>query len=1181
MQLVSLSISGFKSFARPTTLTFAAGITAIVGPNGCGKSNVVDALRWVMGEQRTSVLRGDRMENVIFNGTVNRKATGIAEVKIVLNNENGFLSSPFTEVEIARRLYRDGTSEYLLNSHECRLKDVTDLLHDSGMGPNLYTILELKMVEEILREDGEGRRSMFEEAAGVAKYKIRRRQAQAKLKQTDEDLLRLADILTEVERHVGSLKRQAIRARKYAELAGQLKSLETANLWHSYQRLVTDVTPLEHAVRDSTALSDSVKAALRLEEARLIEYRTAEIEADKEASARRSDLAAVVQDISRIESDAAALRAREQSCQELIERSDRERILLDQKRELVVLRQQEQAGQSERQETERQRAETLVQTVDAEFDVAAAQLRDVEAQARSHQEYVSGLRHKLSEIQRAYAQASAHHAALVSRGEMLRRDGMTILEQRAALGIQLEAAEADGAKSESEVEQAQARVRALEAERSRHQQELAELEERVRNQNSMLDATSSKLDLLSTLADKGPRAEARIRVLRDRQIAGVVNLLGDTVEVAEPYRRAFQAVLGPAAYYHLTGSAEAALRAADVLRLEQAGQGTFISLAEFTRSEEQLIDPPAGAIGTALSLLNGGVESAVLRHYLGRVVIVEHWEHALHLSDWARAHRATVVALDGQWISGLGIYHLGSEESRTPVDIGLAPQVRELTEQLDRQRAELDASRALLRTMRAGLAELEQGILGAKRTLVDLESARAGVREHKVKTETLLSSLAEREVAIEARLRELDAETAHATSQESEFTVAVQAAEASVTTGESSGGDVSLRLATAQQNLTATRERKHEAERRRDAARHQVELTRAEITRIEQTLDEIGESLVQATANRAQGESDLVGIRARLQEIDGQLLAKWKQRDHWTAVIDTASARVEELRGRTSAQEERLRTLRQTHDAELEGERKIELEIARLRGELDALLSSASSLHGLDLTAPDFVEQHPEVTAESTGEQVQELRERIERLGPVNLMAIEEFETENTRLDSMLVQREDLLKAKRTIEETIQRINETAQAQFLHTFEAVRAHFQRLFQEFFPAGEADLVLSGQDLLDADITLWANPSGKRLKSLSLMSGGEKTMTAIALLFALYQVKPSPFCVFDEVDAPLDDANIDRFNRVIRMHAETTQFILITHNRRTMEIADNLYGVTMEEEGVSKLVSVRLLPSAVAS
>ena len=263
MQLQSVSISGFKSFAKPTTLTFAPGITAIVGPNGCGKSNVVDAIRWVLGEQRSSVLRGERMDNVIFNGTVTRKGSGLAEVKLVMDNSAGRLNVPYNEVEIARRLHRDGTSEYLLNANECRLKDITDMLHDSGMGPNLYTILELKMVEEILREDGEGRRALFEEAAGVAKYKIRRRQAMQKLTQTEGDLLRLNDIVTEVERQVSSLKRQALRAKRYSELAAQLRSVETALVYRDYIRLTDELTPLESAIRETSAATEAAKAAVR------------------------------------------------------------------------------------------------------------------------------------------------------------------------------------------------------------------------------------------------------------------------------------------------------------------------------------------------------------------------------------------------------------------------------------------------------------------------------------------------------------------------------------------------------------------------------------------------------------------------------------------------------------------------------------------------------------------------------------------------------------------------------------------------------------------------------------------------------------------------------------------------------------------------------------------------------
>jgi chromosome segregation protein len=325
-----------------------------------------------------------------------------------------------------------------------------------------------------------------------------------------------------------------------------------------------------------------------------------------------------------------------------------------------------------------------------------------------------------------------------------------------------------------------------------------------------------------------------------------------------------------------------------------------------------------------------------------------------------------------------------------------------------------------------------------------------------------------------------------------------------------------------------------------------------------------------------QAANDIVKINARLFEIRDHLTDRFRIRDERAIEVDKAAIRLDQARATISTKEDFLRNLRANREEALEGERKISMTVARLQGELEALTTSAKHQYDLDPSDPEFAVRHPDLqTIETSAELVQDLKRKIENLGPVNLAAVEEYDQENARMEAMLKNRADLLEAKTTLEETIQKINETAEARFLHTFEQVRANFQGLFVEFFPAGEADLILNGKDLLEADITMWANPSGKRLKSLSLMSGGEKTMTAIALLFSLYQVKPSPFCVLDEVDAPLDDANIDRFTSMIRRHCDQTQFILITHNKRTMEIADNLYGVTMQEEGVSKLVSVRLL------
>ncbi len=1176
MQLTSLTISGFKSFAKSTTLTFAPGITCVVGPNGCGKSNVVDSIRWVLGEQRSSVLRGERMDNVIFNGTVSRKGSGLAEVKLVMDNSKGLLPVPYAEVEIARRLYRDGTSEYLLNGNECRLKDITDMLHDSGMGPNLYTILELKMVEEILREDGEGRRALFEEAAGVAKYKLRRRQALQKLKQTDDDLLRLNDIVTEVERQVSSLKRQALRAKRYQELSAQMKSVETALVYRNYVRLRNELAPLETAIRETSAATEEAKAAVRREESLVMELRTTEIDIEREAAESRKNLSAVVAEISTLEAEEAKLRARDQSARETIDRSRRERLMLSEKREVLQERLQDVQRVRAMHMDELAQAEEKLSAVMKKYQVEETRLRDIERRAQEHNELVARLRRELADRQKEHGQIIVRQAGLISRRELLQRDRETLDQERQSAQNRLVGLEEQRERIAAE----EARVREEEATAAGKIQELQaqlqSLDERSRQLISLTESLHSRLELLATLEQKGPRSDRALRTLKEKNVGGLLDLLGDTLDVEDTYRRAFQAALGPAAYYYLTESVHAALEAIETLRRESAGQAMFVSLPDFRSNGHVALTAPENAISMALDLVKNGSANAVTRELLGRVAIARDWPSALTLREWASEHQATVVTLDGQWLNGSGMLRGGSEETKTTVDIGLGKQVAELRSRLEDAQNERESMQTAIRKTRVELSSAEQGMSVVRHALAGVQEKRAVLRDQQVKFETLLSSLQNRDRSAQQQLTEIERELTASRSGLEAAQKAMDTAEADLASTESSSGELTAEVAVAKSQLDRQKDLKHEAERGRDAIQHRIELSDADVNRIEQTLNEIAESIVVAEKNAEDAANEIVSLEQRLSELENTLIERFRRRDELAQRTDQIGQRLDEVRNRIAEQEEHLRHQREAQAGELEGERRIELEIARLRGEIDALLNNARTQYDLDLAAPDFAQAHEaELASEATPEMFQELKQKIERLGPINLVAIEEYEQENARLDLMLRQREDLLQAKQTLQETIARINETAQANFLHTFEAVRAHFQRLFQEFFVAGEADLILSGPDLLEADITLWANPSGKRLKSMSLMSGGEKTMTAIALLFALYQVKPSPFCVFDEVDAPLDDANIDRFNRVIRMHSEHTQFILVTHNRRTMEIADNLYGVTMEEEGVSKIVSVRLL------
>jgi chromosome segregation protein len=471
---------------------------------------------------------------------------------------------------------------------------------------------------------------------------------------------------------------------------------------------------------------------------------------------------------------------------------------------------------------------------------------------------------------------------------------------------------------------------------------------------------------------------------------------------------------------------------------------------------------------------------------------------------------------------------------------------------------------------------MEHELMKFRERIASSEKDLTRLRESRLQRNALQEHMEERQSLLRAELATLIGNSEDTKRQVQAFSQSLAQAQERLDYAVYSGGDMEKEMAAVRRQSTAVKEKFHRVERQCDEAKHRLEIAELELQSIISSSEEIVAELGVSEERTARATKDEKEIAHRKSEVEAQLLEKFRKRDSISIETERQNSLLDEARTKVREQEDKLRNLRAGREDDLEGERKLEREVARLCAERDALVSGARSKYGWDLPAADFAATHPEmVSAEVTEQTIADLTAKITQLEPVNLLAIEEFEQENARLQTMIANRDDLLKAKATLEDTIARINETAQAKFLETFGKVRANFQKLFREFFGVGEADLILSGTDLLEADVTLWANPSGKRLKSLSLMSGGEKAMTAIALLFALYQVKPSPFCILDEVDAPLDDANILRFNEMIRRHADETQFILVTHNKRTMEAADTLWGVTMEEDGVSKVVSVRLL------
>ncbi len=1177
MQLISLSISGFKSFAIETNIQFAPGVTGVVGPNGCGKSNVVDALRWVLGEQRSSILRGERMENVIFNGTAKRKPLNMAEVRVKFDNDSGRINLPYSQIEIARKLHRDGTSEYLINGNVCRLRDITDMLQDSGLGPNAYTILELKMIEDILREEGEGRRQLFEEASGIAKYKLRRRQALAKLSQTDEDLLRLADIISEVERQVNSLKRQVSKAKRYRELADELSQAERALAVTEFYRIVDELVPMKHALADASDRAEDSVSHLRRFEAQVEKMRSEQFESDQHLGELRKQLQDTVAEISLLEAEKAGAEARLSAARDSLERAQRQIILAKDKLSSLEARREGLARDFSDCDIALLHATKLSDESKNAFDVSQAVLKDAETSYKDADSRLASL----NKSQTALENERAKHLENIARQKGRRESAIQSQEQVHAERAELEQ---KLVRAKEALKVADDRLRAAIHDYEQVDEGGLLVSERLNVLNSKLQelkrvehATQSHIGLLRTLEQRGQRASLPIKLVRERFASS--SLVADHAVVDSKYIKAIHAALGDYAYHLVVQDTELLQEAVGAIVHAEAGRCGFVIADLVPRNDLPMLPPQA--LGWAGSFVDASECADVINALLERCLIVDNFSTALNLQPFLVQHRARAVTLDGEWLDWTGSCYTGAEELDTPNDLGLAHQLEVLSQTLESAQnerglleKESSAVKGEIEVWKSRLKEFADEVSLA-RTLKERENAEV------LRLETLVHSLNQREEAALSLISESEEAEERLRIEVSRILEVLEECRGESGKVQSEIEALSERVWQARQENSGARDRYHEATRALDNVRHRRELLNAESDRLTSTEREQHESISSSSELAETGANTIRECESLLQDIARRLGELFKVRDERFRAVDDAQRGKDAARGEVSAMEEQLKKLRESREFAMENQRKLEVAIAKYEGELESLASHGKSHFDLDLSQDRVPENLQELRSlEVTEDKILELRRKIENLGQVNLLSVEEFERETQRLDDMLSNRADLLQAKLTLEETIRKINETAEAKFLHTFEAVRANFQSLFSEFFPAGEADLILSGKDLLEADITMWANPSGKRLKSLSLMSGGEKTMTAIALLFSLYQVKPSPFCVLDEVDAPLDDANIDRFTRMIRRHSDHTQFIMITHNKRTMEVTDNLYGVTMQEEGVSKLVSVRLLNPAEA-
>ncbi|MBI2346793.1 MAG: chromosome segregation protein SMC [Deltaproteobacteria bacterium] len=1185
MRLKSLELIGFKSFVDRTVIEFDQGITSIVGPNGAGKSNCVDAIRWVMGEQSAKHLRGDQMQDVIFNGSETRAPLGMASVFLTFDNSDGRAPAEYadyTEITVGRRLYRSGESEYYINKTPCRLKDIVDLFLGTGTGTKAYSIVEQGRIGQIVTSRPEERRFFIEETAGISKVKHRKEAALLKMVATRANIERLRDLIAELERQLGNLARQAKKAERYREYQEELKAVELACAAHQWIAWRGELSEVEARLA-AAAEQEAGGAATLSEREATLETSQLELAALEREVTKLQETAYALQntihlheaEIQRAESglaEAAAFRRAEEGAIETIEaqRTQWQRELADANSAKVA------ADLSMATAAERVSAnETAVQAA----TVRQAEGRRQEEEAQ--QALIAGVR-AISERQAGMEQVTRRKTETTAA--LRQAEERTAIIENALARLQTRIGEGQGALAGRR----QLRLH-LEAERGMLEAELAA--QRTAAEGAAAEAEQLSATLQSRRArwntlDEMTRNFAGyddgVRALLQARPAGILGTVAQMLTTEPRFEAALGAALGERLQSVVVASHADGIAAIDYLKEAAAGRSAFIPLAVRTDDRTMPLPTDAGVVGPLDDFVQWDDAAKTIGHHLLRgVIVVEDRASAIRL--WERdGHFATLVTLDGEVIHPSGELSGG---------VGASGAAALLTSQRE------------IETLKVEVAQLTTAEQVAKRSAADYAERVGGLQ-------TRLDQLRQEAHAGELEAAHQQREAEHLASEvarhaEERATAAAEVSRLKVAVAQlvADGTEIEEALAATlgeqAQREAAISEQKRVASEL--AERFRIlsdELIQAKVAlaaaaervitidrEVERLLTSSAEAVATIERKRvaiAEGELQVEASRQTISSRREALHTLVKEAAAAKARREASQARFQELMEMVRTREMEIREIRRTHEAARTARHEAELHVAQQRERMAFCRREIQDKYRIVID--ERPEQYCPADFEpvSAMERLAALREKVERLGGVNPDAIREYDELKARHDFLTEQSADLTASLEALHRAIQKINRVSRERFRETFEAINAHFTQLFPKLFRGGKARLELTDEEnLLEAGVEIVAQPPGKKLQSVTLLSGGEKALTAVAMIFAMFLTRPSPFCLLDEVDAPLDDANIDRFNDLIREMTAYSQFILITHNKRTMELADVLYGVTMEEAGVSKLVSVRLSQDAAAA
>ncbi|HTG01667.1 MAG TPA: chromosome segregation protein SMC [Nitrospirota bacterium] len=1194
MQLKTLEMIGFKSFCDKTVVTFQPGVTAVVGPNGCGKSNISDAIRWVLGEQSAKHLRGDKMEDVIFNGSENRKPLGMAEVTLRLTNAGGNLPSDFghyEEIEITRRLYRSGESEYLINKIPCRLKDIRDLMMDAGVGAKIHAIIEQDKVDQILSSKPQDRRFLFEEVAGVMKYKARRQEALSKLESTQQNQLRVNDIIIEVKRQLNSLDRQAKKAERYQKLRAEMKDLEFRLASVEYSNLGIEWTATTDEFRQAENNVIQLHADLSRIEASIEESRADALAAEHELSVLRNKIHETESALNRAEHRVEMSRSQIAALME-----QRGRDLLD-----VEYLKQEAVRTTVQKAQAEEELHSLASSISEKNDVLAGRndvLDVLTRELREKELSVDESRTGILNAMTATADEKSKISNLQTRMSQLDEQDARSLREKQDLERKIDELKTHIAQKERELDDILARKQAAENERTRLSDSIEQAAIRKKSVETALNETKNRLaaqnSRLQSLIEleqslegyqKGVRTvmSARKEAESSERLGTIHGIVADMIETEPKYETAIEAVLGERLQYVVVDSQNDSLKAIEYLKTKSGGRSTFIPKApREVKTAPYVKNGHAGVIGSALSIIRCHERyQNVASYLLGDVVVVDSLDTALYL--WNKdGFDKTVVTLSGEILDRGGAVTGGTVEA---VGAGMLTKRREikdlehetaaLTVGVAKAEAEFSAVEVELerdRKNESGLADL---IHAAELEFVNKEKERHGISAELSRDES--------------RINELDHEIAGRAVSRTELNDLISRSTEVLHGLEAGHADAQLNLETLQAALSAQRE--------------SLETARTAITEIKMELTALQEKQAAASRNRevyAQAENDLADrLSTREQEIATIAIKLGESEAAIAEAEREIKSYLEMLNGEKQilvtkqeahsvknqalhSQEEQARSIRHEIEAAQKQLTACEVKRTELRLKIEHLKDRIWTGYHAELETVVQELGQFEIDLEGASERLNDLREKIDQMGPINVDALQEYNELKERYDLLSAQQNDINESINNLKATISKLDGETIELFTEAFNSIQEKFKEVFSLLFEGGKAELVLlDPANILESGIEIIAQPRGKKFQSITLLSGGERALTAIALLFAAFLVKPSPFCMLDEVDAPLDEANVTRFTRLIREMSTRSQFITITHNKRTMEMADALYGITMEEPGCSRIISARLKEATAAA